>query len=148
MNADDKKLHEFLRENFQHIYGQKFFDKLFWFYLKSSDPSMFIEFRAIEIYKCLEYFNYSTNEFSQFLRIPEEELFELLKSNSELPSKLSVRLGQVSILLIIGMDYFGSKEDFDRWLNMYKSYTPTSRNYYEREVLVLIKYLLRYELKF
>lgn len=137
---ENKEIHEYFRKNFAAIHGQEFFPLLFK-YLLHSDPSFTISYDAEELYKCIEYFDCTTEEFSKLMRIQEPELLELLSHKNELPHEINVRLSRVTMLLILGEDKFGSKNAFlDRFERLDKKKFNMLQD--EDDYLALVKSMI------
>lgn len=120
---------ELLRANFEAVYVQKFFPLLLKFLL-NSDPSFTISFGPEELYKCMDYFDCTSEEFASVMRVSKAGLDSLLSCSEQLPEEMSLKLSRTTMLFILGIEKEGSKDAFLNWLfNSYgfnKTFTPDS----------------------
>lgn len=65
-----------------------------------------------------EYFKISMTTAAQMLDISEPTLYRWTKSNKKLDRNFSVKLFEIADLFLNGIEIFGSKENFFKWLYM------------------------------
>ena len=134
---------QYLSGEFNHIYGIKS-NEYFLRSITSGQSFMYISFEAEELYKCFEYFECTQLEFSNLLRVSEQKFSDLLKCEDHLPDYISIRLGHLTVLLILGYDKVGGKNNFLKWLHEHNSRLDLTsslsndvRNYYNQLITLL-----------
>lgn len=65
-----------------------------------------------------DYFNLSLNTTAQMLNVSEPSIYRWTKANKKLERNLSIKLFEISELFLFGIEIFGSKENFFKWLNL------------------------------
>lgn len=65
-----------------------------------------------------EYFKLSLDTTAQMLNISGPTIYRWTKSNKQLERNFSVKLLEVADLFLYGIEVFGSKDNFFKWLNL------------------------------
>ena len=73
---------------------------------------------AVVIKNFRDYFNISREDTAHMLNISSPTLYRWIRSNKNLEKNYSIQLFELTDLFLYGIDVFGNKENFLKWLNL------------------------------
>ena len=65
-----------------------------------------------------DYFNLSLDTTAHMLNVSEPSIYRWTKAHKNLERNLSIKLFEISDLFLYGIEVFGNKETFFKWLNL------------------------------
>ena len=65
-----------------------------------------------------QYFNLSLNSTAEMLNVSEPTLYRWAKANKKLDRNFTVKLFEITDLLLFGSEVFGNKTNFFKWFNL------------------------------
>lgn len=74
--------------------------------------------KAVVIKNFNQYFNISKEDTADMLNISSPTLYRWIKSNKNLDKNYSIIIFELTDLFLYGIDVFGSKDNFAKWLNL------------------------------
>lgn len=139
MNKEQDVLIESFRSHFEKIHGQEFYPVLFCSLLHP-DPSFSITYEAEAIGECISYFGCTEEEFASVWRMDMNRFQQIITKKEIMSEAEHVRLSHATMLMLVGINSWGTRERFLDWLLFDLQFynLPANDNYEEQELYLKI----------
>lgn len=102
--------------NFKSIFDVSWSSQIIGLYLAPNSPWE-LSLDAECIHKSMDHFKCTTEQFASLMTLEHNDLIELLSYPHLLSKSVCKKAGHATVLLTLGIDAFGSLEDFLIWMN-------------------------------